>query len=842
MDYYNTLTKQIPEDLLSKASKLQWSMPTKTKKEIISSIADESNTWDSSFESAVSDRIDWHIKKRADHARLLVTLPDDVAARHNVREAAELPTLTDADYKGVIVLNLPMGAGKTRKMGVPFIQHAAGKGRAVAIAPLTSLVDQMADVFDAGHYARIAPSDIEVCDRLAVCLPSIIREDHAAIHAEAAYIFIDEILSCLAFLASKQCGGEPQKAFYALVHRIRHARCVMVADANIDAGMIRFLEYCGPDERFLIIRQPMQDTGKCVGYHIGKNALPSCVGEILTRLADGQNLWIATENPETARLITGIIAERGVSVFGIWPKNKGNKAQAAFLHDPETEVVKYRAVVHSPVIQSGLHIADSGQHFDHVVWIGAGGALTADKVMQTLGRVRYAKTFTLGLLQNNQKAAPSAQTLMQGLRMASEAEGLPADSGTVYDRFTASQKARHEFAVSDAHLAIITVLRHARWRVERLQVSYDSELSDEIKAHRDANADLWKAQVIAAPVLSSEDAETLQKQRGLTTAQSAAMEAYTIRKKLGISDITPEKYDFWDGGHVISKLERFNCLIGKPSHPEVDRVALSHQKFPQAVAAAYARLFRGYEIGPDTRLSPDEIRGIMQGITQADAIEYAFLGIIESAPVYRYDRKGNIKLYQAPTDQPGRFWNMVMERIGLAGKRIVNGTTGQQSFGLKSGSWEEIEQAATQRRSNKNSIFSIRDNGVSVAEIEPPQARPIALPVQLIRDVCKRLTVSRPKLPEHTNENYSSKERSARDQVKSIMSRFIGWPNHGFADVWLPVSDEYGFQKTMTVPVPICVTLDETYDCVIETAPGSQEYLAFPFDVEAEPVVSRLSA
>lgn len=46
----------------------------------------------------------------------------------------------------------------------------------------------------------------------------------------------------------------------------------------------------------------------------------------------------------------------------------------------------------------------------------------------------------------------------------------------------------------------------------------------------------------------------------------------------------------------------------------------------------------------------------------------------------------------------------------------------------------------------------------------------------------------------------------------------------------------------MTVPVPTCVTLDETYDCVIETAPGSQEYLAFPFDVEAEPVVSRLSA
>jgi len=127
-------------------------------------------------------------------------------------------------------------------------------------------------------------------------------------------------------------------------------------------------------------------------------------------------------------------------------------------------------------------------------------------------------------------------------------------------------------------------------------------------------------------------------------------------------------------------------------------------------------------------------------------------------------------------------------------------------------------------------------------EIVPPEARPIALPVQLIRDVCERLTASSPKPPEHINENYSPKERAARNQVNSIMRRYLGYPTHGFADVWLPVSDEYGFQKTMTVAVPICVTLDETYDCIIETAPGSQEYLAFPFDVEAEPVVSRLSA
>jgi len=357
-------------------------------------------------------------------------------------------------------------------------------------------------------------------------------------------------------------------------------------------------------------------------------------------------------------------------------------------------------------------------------------------------------------------------------------------------------------------------------------VSYGSELSDEIKAHRDANADLWKAQVIAAPVLSNEDAETLQKQRGLTTAQSAAIEAYTIRKKLGISDITPEKYDFWDGGHVISKIERFNCLVGKPSHSDVDRVALSHQKFPQAVAAAYARLFRGYEIGPDTRLLPDEIRGIMQGITQSDAIEYAFLGIIESAPVYRYDRKGNIKPYQAPSDQPGRFWNMVMERIGLAGKRIVNGTTGQQSFGLKSGSWEEIEQAATQRRSNKNSIFSIRDNGVSVAEIEPPQDNQTQIP-------------DKPEIAPPANDPgnvIESEEATLISLIAEMTAPFSDLPSSRMGECSIPLIDKNGFQRTVQIPVPDCFAYLEESIHPIPGRYGDFIALPFPIDISAETI------
>lgn len=814
------------EVALEEVSRNHWKIPTQTRAEVIAQAKAKApeGAWTEHAERAICERIDWHIQERQDRARLLVTLPNDIAARHDVQEAAELPTLATKDYQGVIILNLPMGAGKTRKMGVPFIENAAGKGRAVAIAPLTSLVDQMSAVFDADHYSCITPGQIEVCDRLAVCLPSIIREDHAAIHAEAEYIFIDEILSCLAFLASPQCGKHPEKAFHALVHRIRHARCVMVADANIPASVVRFLEYCRPDERFRIIRQPVQDTGKIVGYHIGRDALASSIGEILTRLGNGENLWIGTEAPETAKLITGMIEGRGFSALGVWPDNKGNKAQAAFLSNPEAEAVKYRVIVHSPVIQSGVHIADAGCHFDHVFWIGAGMALTADKVMQTLGRVRYAKTFTLGLLQNNKQATPDSVTLMQGLRSAAASEGLPEGSGTIYDRFTAARKAEHAYAVSDAHMAIITVLRHAGWSVHRLdRVTYGAAFSDEIKAQREANAAAWQAEVLSAPILSREDAEALQKQRGLNTAQSAALEAYAIRLHLGVTDLTSEVYDFWDHGRAIGKLERFLSLIGKPTSPDVDRIALCHQHFPKAVEAAYKRLFRGYNIGPDVRLSPDDVQNIMRGITQADAIEYAFLGIIDPGPVYRYDRRGNLKPYQPPMTKPGSFWRMVMDRVGLAGKRTVNGTTGLQDFGLKTGSWQAIDTAAEQRRSNRYSLITIRDKGLSVAGIEEP-TEPVSR-AMFSADVFMAQLEG-----QGIHPRLMPTARALANEAWCLVKPFIETSHisRSAGEIWLPIANEIGFQVSLNIPIPDF--MEGTGESLYPIEYGSD--IVFPFDID----------
>lgn len=231
------------------------------------------------------------IQKQINSAISLVDVSPDIRARHDFQTVGELEKLlTGDDYHGVIVAFCPMGSGKTRHLGKPFAQWAAGKGRCVAIAPLTALVDGLAAEFEADHYKTITKPEIETCDRLAVCMPSIIKEEHSVIHGEADFIFIDEIAGCLSFLKSERCGKWPEKVFHALVQRIRRAKCIMLADANISDRVMKFLEYCRPGERFRVIEQPKNPDGRKVEYYRGKDAKISFVSDMLTRLSTGENL------------------------------------------------------------------------------------------------------------------------------------------------------------------------------------------------------------------------------------------------------------------------------------------------------------------------------------------------------------------------------------------------------------------------------------------------------------------------------------------------------------------------------------------------------------------------
>lgn len=612
------------------------------------------------------------IQKQIDSAVALVDVSPAIRQRHNFETVGELKNLlTGDDYHGVIVALCPMGSGKTRHLGKPFVEWASGRGRFVAIAPLTALVDGLAVEFKADHYQNITKPEVETCDRLAVCMPSIIKEEHSVIHGEADFIFIDEIAGCLSFLKSEQCGKWPKRVFDALVQRIRRAKCVMVADAHINDRVMLFLEHCRPGERFRVIEQPKNPDGRVVEYYKGNDAKVSFVSEILSRLSAGENLWVGAESPDMAKTITKLLQSRGLPVLGIWPGNKGNKAQAAFLKDPHAEIGKYRAIVHSPVIQSGVHVADKGKHISRVMWIGQGGKLAAPAVMQTLGRVRYARKFTLALLQNNKQEVYSVETMQSTILAASG-----ADKVSLYDRFCEFQEADYQWAVRHAHLAIVADLRHAGWDVTQIGGVKDDTLGQEIKAVAEANAEAWKQLVLSAPDISTDDAEALRRQQSRTEDENATLEAHRMRGYLGhVQGMSADGlWELWDAGRVVSKIRRFKIQQGKRLSDN-DDAALFHRHFPNAQARIYQKLgILG--MAPGSRIRKSEWDAAIQNMTQEDWVMAAYLGIVQPSKVLRFHTNSKydvtLQTYTPPTDRTFGLFKQIMERMGLEAKSHRN--------------------------------------------------------------------------------------------------------------------------------------------------------------------------
>jgi len=729
------------------------------------------------------------IQKQIDSAVSLVDVSPAIRERHDFETVGKLENLlTGDDYHGVIVAFCPMGSGKTRHLGKPFAEWAAGKGRFVAIAPLTALVDGLAAEFEADHYKTITKPEVETCDRLAVCMPSIIKEEHSVIHGEADFIFIDEIAGCLSFLKSEQCGKCPERVFDALVQRIRRAKCVMVADAHTNDRVMNFLEHCRPGERFRVIEQPKNPDGRKVEYYKGNDAKVSFVSDMLTRLSTGENLWIGAESPDMAKTITALLQSRGLPVLGIWPGNKGNREQKAFLTAPKAEIAKYRAIVHSPVIQSGVHVADKGKHISHVMWIGQGGCLAAPAVMQTLGRVRYARTFTLALLQNNKQESYSVDTMQRTILDASG-----ADKVSLYDRFCGFQEQDYQWAVTHAHLSIVAVLRHAGWDVTQIGGVKDDTLGQEIKAVAEANAERWKQLVLRAPDISSDDAEALRRQQSRTEQENAILEAHRMRGYLGhVQGMSPDgMWDLWDAGRIVSKIRRFKIQQGKRLSDN-DDAALFHRHFPDAQGRIYRKLgILG--MAPGSRMRKSEWDAAIQNMTQDDWVMAAYLGIVQPSKVLKFHTNSKydvtLQTYTPPADRTFGLFKQLMERMGL------------EAHSLENRHPAEGEEKYT---------FTIQPVSFNLMTGVAKLSDGPVIPHIYIRDEALKGTIPHDeKQTEQDNANHAkslteqSTEPSGVELLTQIADRFRGLKCSTSASLWVAGQE-------IILPIP---------DCVADTAP-----------------------
>lgn len=648
-----------------------------------------------------------------------VTIPADVLARHRHEVHASLPVLAGEDFRGVIVLWAPMGAGKTQLVGRPFADHARSTGgRFVAVTHRRSLVAELARRLACAHYGDVLRETAFAVDALATCLPSVTKKAHAQIFDEVEYLFIDEVAQVLRFLESNVAcrteDGTNADVYDRLRSMVQLARCVVVADAGADRRTVEFIEACRPGEQFRIIEVEPQDQGLTATVGYGADAVAAVYGEAAARIADGQRLMIACESErrvaEVAKLLEGV----GARVLAVTASNRGNVEQSQFWADPEGVSREFDAVVHSPVISSGMSIEHcSLPHFDHGVFVGGGHAIAPGDAAQMMRRVRYLRTWSVAFVANSLRGQDDPESMLEGMSDAERVEG--GDTATTeFDAFVAGIKADNNAARGDFAAGLLWQLERSGIAIKPLPDSVDAADADVVKELRDQLDVERRAAIKGAFDLTADQARTLRASEGRTQAQSDALVRHSIQQALGVDEVTDEALDVFDDGRGPRRLDRFAAAVYGTAERRDDGRNLSQRRFTKARVVAYRFLFGGTEVRPGLRVDDDMAEALVRRMIERRHL-FVWLGIAPGrfGAAQRVGKDGKRAVFPMPK-APQKDVGELFRAMGLELKRRQNRHSGGQCYELSEAVFLKVKAWAERRGSHSSRVYVLSKNTPTV--------------------------------------------------------------------------------------------------------------------------------
>tara|TARA_X000000950_G_scaffold161180_1_gene197146 strand:- start:2018 stop:4924 length:2907 start_codon:yes stop_codon:yes gene_type:complete len=681
---------------------------------------------------------DSQILKRKNAVLRQVTLSKKTRDRHDVVEVKNGYTISEDDFKNhdVVCLGWGMGSGKTQRGGAPFAELANDQnGSFLTTCHRKALIDELCGRLGSNdnpvyHYNDIVGDVIGIIKRSAVCLPSITKSNLQSIIDRAEYVFIDELDQTIKFLAStavcRTQDGDARDVYDTLTKIISNAKKILVADAHLSNISIRFLENCREGERFKILNMPYS-SGLNVDFMADKK--PESYGKIATMLMSGERVWISCESKtravETANFISRI--KRDFKTICITAENTGDPDQMAFLANPEQESLKYDAVIHSPVISSGISIEHTTPHFTHGVILGAGSSVKCTDAAQMMRRVRYLKNFTVCLGLNNAKKIENWDALSQGLEAATQLEGRTTKTSD-FDMLINDIRVSDAILTNDFGAGLYWLLEHDGAKLgnnQNPQKIVNQTIVDEV-------SELTKSELIEGILLAddicADTRANIESQEKRTTAESLQILKNRFRVDLGLAlDVpaTADDVERWDQGRLTSKLKRFNaCFMRAYEHSDNDKKSdLSLLTFRRARAVAYRDLFDGFNLfDPNFYICNATAQTIINRIIHSDASRYMYASLkivsskyAELIEPFKTDRRGNARYTGTgknkkpipsgrvftPPSNPKSEVKKILESTGIELKRTKKTAGGENVWAINAESLQEIYQLNAQRNSQR---------------------------------------------------------------------------------------------------------------------------------------------
>lgn len=624
----------------------------------------------------------------------LTELSAAAKGRHDYRRVyPALLGMRPSDFTpGVTLLRGSCGIGKTQKYGIPLAEYARQRGvNFVATCHRVSLTADLSAKMGCVNYQAKDRDALRRDKSLAICINSTINMEFNFFCRYVKCLFIDEISQVLRQVAvGKVATGKREEIFTMLKDMIRQAETVVVADADCNDVVVEFLEQCRPNEKFTIIESELDQSHLSMTYEHGGKAFKNLCGDVLSRLAAGQHLIVASDSKKKLHeLKEAVLFELpDKKVLVVHSDDNGEPDQVAFMQNPNAECLRYDLVLHSPSMSSGVSI--QVEHFDH----GYGlffGVVTPSDAHQMLRRVRNLTTWHLALIPNHgtQKLTEAA-AISQAMLVAARLDGR-VDVLTDMDTLKARVEADENLGKGHFAAGLITYLRRTGFSVVEQVLADDaeSEFEADLSAIKDDLKERRIAEILDARVLSDVEADRLRRLPRVGHADQVAITRWTICKGLGVvpAELAADDVVFWDGGRGLRHLHRYELATGQAKIKADHEKNLSLRTFDSLRVRLYADLLEPLGVDlltGDGEFGQAEAKVVVDRVMRNPAL-YAFLRL---APSYKARPLDNIKVVQA-----------ILQRLGLGTDKSQRRIEGKPTWfhRLKKDKLDVIREASERR-------------------------------------------------------------------------------------------------------------------------------------------------
>lgn len=303
-----------------------------------------------------------------------------------------LITLSEQDKNAIIVDANPMASGKTQLASE--IVKQLNYDSFSAIAHRVSLIHGLSKSFNITHYQEVTPQDY--LKNLAVCVNSIEKHE---VSKRFKNSIMDEFRQTLETVLMAKTIDNKKEILAEFIAILNNSEFSMCLDADFNDFCLEFLlEHT--NKTIYRIHRHFEPHNKQIIERRNHNAIrKECVQNYL----DGLNSMVAVTSIKEAERCVKYWTERGIKadeILDITSENKKDPRVKAFYLNPNEEIKKYKILIYTPCITSGVSIVEA--YFDrHYMMMGK--VLQSNENLQMVARDRTAKVIYCSFAKNTNK-------------------------------------------------------------------------------------------------------------------------------------------------------------------------------------------------------------------------------------------------------------------------------------------------------------------------------------------------------------------------------------------------------------------------------------------------------